>query len=60
MTMSNEIKKKLPDEGVRWLYIPFGVKSIPDRKMNLKVLILGERMILVAIYTQVAQIISTM
>lgn len=35
LSISTEIKKKLPDEGVRWLYLRSEVKSIQNGKMDL-------------------------
>ncbi|KAF2865911.1 hypothetical protein BDV95DRAFT_672251 [Massariosphaeria phaeospora] len=58
LTMSTEIKKRLPDEGVRWLYLRSKTRSIQNGRMDLQVLLLDEGMDLVAISHQVAQIIQ--
>ncbi|KAF2794882.1 hypothetical protein K505DRAFT_407292 [Melanomma pulvis-pyrius CBS 109.77] len=57
LTMSTEIKKRLPDGGVRWLYLRTEAKSIQNGRMDLQVLLLDEGMDLVAISHQVAQIV---
>ncbi|KAG8414400.1 hypothetical protein J3459_014786 [Metarhizium acridum] len=57
LSMSTEIKKKLPQEGVRWLYLWTETKSIINGRMDLQVLLFDETMDLVAVTSHVAQII---
>lgn len=56
LTMSTEVKKCLPDEGVRLLYMRMEAKSIVDGRMDLQALMFDEGMDLIAVSTQVAQI----
>ncbi|KAF2686890.1 hypothetical protein K458DRAFT_334947 [Lentithecium fluviatile CBS 122367] len=58
LTMSTEIKKRLPEEGVRWLYLRTEAKGIQNGRMDLQVLLLDEGMDLIAISHQVAQIVK--
>jgi hypothetical protein len=58
MSMFTEIKKKLPAEGVRWLYLRVEAKSIQNGRMDFEVLLFDEAMELVAISNQVAQLVS--
>ena len=60
MTMSTEVKRKLPEEGVRWLYLRSEAKSIINGRMDLEVLIFDEGMELIAICNQVAQIVPAL
>ena len=60
LTMCTEAKKKLPDEGVRWLYHRTQARSIVNGRMDLEVLTCDEQMGLVAICNQTAQIIPAM
>lgn len=57
LSMSTEIKKNLPAEGVRWLYMRTEAKSIVDGRMDLQILMFDETMDLVAVTAQVAHII---
>ncbi|PFH59144.1 hypothetical protein XA68_12764 [Ophiocordyceps unilateralis] len=57
LNMTTEIKKKLPPEGVRWLYARTEAKSIVNGRLDAQVLLFDERMELVAISNQVNQII---
>lgn len=52
-----EIKKKLPPEGVRWLYIRLETKVIQNGRQDLQLLCFDEGMDLVAIRTGVEQIV---
>lgn len=57
LRMSTEVKKRLPVEGVRWLYMRTETKSIVNGRMDLQILMFDEAMELVAVTAQVAQII---
>ncbi|KAE8354929.1 hypothetical protein BDV28DRAFT_146634 [Aspergillus coremiiformis] len=54
--VSTEIKKGLPVEGVRWLYLRTEFKAIADGRMDLGSLSLDQEMELVAVSHQVAQL----
>jgi hypothetical protein len=58
LNMSTEIKKKLPEGGVRWLYMRTKAKKLEGSRMDLEVLVLDESMDLVAISHQVAWIVT--
>jgi hypothetical protein len=58
LSMSTEIKKKLPKDGVRWLYLRTEAKKLEGSRMDLEVLLLDETMDLVAISHQVAWIVT--
>jgi len=58
LSMSTEVKERLPEEGVRWLYLRTEAKRIQDGRMDLQVLLLDEGMELIAISHQVAQIVK--
>ncbi|PYI11157.1 hypothetical protein BO78DRAFT_163449 [Aspergillus sclerotiicarbonarius CBS 121057] len=58
LTLSTEIKQKLPPQGVRWLYLRTECKRILNGRMDMEVLVFDERMDLIAISHQVAAIIS--
>jgi hypothetical protein len=58
LSMSTEIKKKLPREGVRWLYMRTEAKKLEGSRMDLEVLLLDESMDLVAVSHQVAWIVT--
>jgi hypothetical protein len=58
MSMSTEIKKKLPEEGVRWLYMRSEAKSIVNGRMDNQALLFDEKMELVAISHHVVQLLS--
>ncbi|KAJ5280860.1 PKS-like enzyme [Penicillium angulare] len=60
LSMSTEIKKNLPREGVRWLYLRTEAKHIENGRMDLEILLYDEKMELVAVNNQVAQIIPAM
>ncbi|PLB54132.1 hypothetical protein P170DRAFT_460361 [Aspergillus steynii IBT 23096] len=57
LTMSTEIKQRLPEEGVRWLYLRTECKRVVDGRMDLEVLMFDERMDLIAIGHQTAVLI---
>lgn len=57
LRMSTEIKKNLPAQGVRWLYMRTEAKSIVNGRLDMQVLLFDEGMELVAVSNQVAQII---
>lgn len=59
LSMSTEIKKNLPPEGTRWLYVRSEAKSIIDGRLDTEVLLFDEGMELVAISNQVNQIIPS-
>ena len=58
LTMSTEVKRSLPKEGVKCLYLRTEVKGIHNGRMDLEVLLLDEKMSLIAISHQVAQIVK--
>ncbi|KAK5988496.1 hypothetical protein PT974_09979 [Cladobotryum mycophilum] len=57
LVMATEIKKKLPPEGVRWLYLRTAVKSVMNGRVNREALLFDEAMELVAISNHIVQII---
>ncbi|KAJ5611875.1 thioesterase-like superfamily-domain-containing protein [Penicillium herquei] len=57
LSMSTEIKRSLPPEGVRWLYLPTDAKRIVAGRIHLEILLCDETMDLIAISQHVAQII---
>ncbi|OJI91504.1 hypothetical protein ASPTUDRAFT_38528 [Aspergillus tubingensis CBS 134.48] len=57
LTLSTEIKQRLPAEGVRWLYLRTECKRILNGQMDMEVLILDERMDLIAISQQIAALV---
>ncbi|KAJ5642045.1 thioesterase-like superfamily-domain-containing protein [Penicillium lividum] len=57
LSMSTEIKRNLPPQGVRWLYLRTEAKSIISGRMDLEILLCDENMDLIAISQHVAQII---
>ncbi|KAK2612034.1 hypothetical protein QQS21_001999 [Conoideocrella luteorostrata] len=59
LSMSTEIKRKLPSEGVRWLYARSTTKSIVNGRLDIQVLLFNEKMDLIAISNQVNQIIPS-
>ncbi|KAF2653434.1 hypothetical protein K491DRAFT_769452 [Lophiostoma macrostomum CBS 122681] len=58
LSTSTEIKKRLPNEGVRWLYLRTEAKSIINGRMDSQVLLFDEKMELVAISHHAVQILS--
>ncbi|KAB8069555.1 PKS-like enzyme [Aspergillus leporis] len=56
LTLSTEIKKRLPDEGIRWLYLRTDVKHIENGRLDIGSLLLDHNMDLVAAGHQVAQL----
>jgi hypothetical protein len=58
LSMSTEIKKRLPEEGVRWLYMRTEVKKVEGSRMDMEVLLFNEALDLVAISHQVAWIVT--
>ncbi|KAL5356181.1 thioesterase-like superfamily-domain-containing protein [Aspergillus floccosus] len=60
LSMSTEVKKELPPDGVRWLYLRSEVKSIRNGRMDLEVLLCDQGMELVALSRQVAVLIPSM
>jgi hypothetical protein len=54
LSMTTEIKKRLPEDGVEWLYMRTEAKRLEGSRMDLEVLLLDESMDLVAISHQVA------
>ncbi|BCS01614.1 uncharacterized protein AKAW2_51955S [Aspergillus luchuensis] len=57
LTLSTEIKQRLPAEGVRWLYLRTECKRILNGQMDMEVLIFDERMDLIAISQQIAALV---
>jgi acyl-CoA thioesterase len=60
LSMSTEIKKELPPDGVRWLYLRSEAKAIRNGRMDLEVLLFDQDMELVALSRQVAVLIPSM
>lgn len=58
LTISTEIKQRLPAEGVRWLYLRSECKRILNGRMDLEVLVFDERVDLIAIGHQTAVLIE--
>lgn len=58
LSMSTEVKKKLPDEGVRWLYMRTEAKRLEGSRLDMEVLLFDETMDLVAIGHQVAWVVT--
>lgn len=58
LTISTEIKQRLPAEGVRWLYLRSECKRVLNGRMDLEVLVFDERMDLIAISHQTAVLIE--
>lgn len=54
VSMTLEVKKKLPSEGVKWLFVRAYAKAIENGKFDVEVLIMDELMNLVALSHQVA------
>lgn len=60
LTMGWEVKRKLPAEGVRFLFLQAEAKSIIDGRMDLGIRILEERLDLVLVAWQVAIVTPAM
>ena len=58
LLMNIEIKKLLPAEGVRWLFVRARAKQIQDGRMDVEVVIMDERMELVALSSHVCFIVD--
>ena len=54
VSMSLEIKKKLPQEGVKWLFVRAYAKAVRNGKFDVEVLIMDRAMNLIALSHQVA------
>ncbi|KAJ5740796.1 thioesterase-like superfamily-domain-containing protein [Penicillium malachiteum] len=59
LSMSTEIKRNLPVDGVRWLYLRTEVKRIVDGRMDMEILLCDEGLELIAVSQHVAQIIPS-
>lgn len=59
LSVNLEIKKVLPQEGVRWLYVRASTKQIQQGKMDVEVLILDDQGDLVALSHQVVLVVDT-
>ncbi|PIG80357.1 putative PKS-like enzyme [Aspergillus arachidicola] len=57
LTLSTEIKQRLPSEGVRWLYLRNECKRILNGRMDMEVLLFDGKMDLIAISHQTAVLI---
>jgi len=57
ISTSTDVKKLLPKEGCKWLFMRSTFKSIVDSRMDLDIVLLSERMELVALSQHVCQII---
>ncbi|KAF2650363.1 hypothetical protein K491DRAFT_639238 [Lophiostoma macrostomum CBS 122681] len=60
LSMSTEIKKKLPEEGIRWLYMRTEAKRLENSRLDIEIILLDETLDLVAISHQVAWIVAGM
>ncbi|KAI9035848.1 uncharacterized protein KD926_002830 [Aspergillus affinis] len=58
LAVSTDIRKELPEEGVRWLYLRNEVKSIRNGGINVETLLFDEKMNLVAVTHQIGQLMS--
>jgi hypothetical protein len=58
LSMTTEIKRSLPEEGVRWLMLRTDFKTIRNGRMDQQVLIFDEELNLIAISQHVLQIIK--
>jgi hypothetical protein len=58
LSMSTEIKRKLPSDGVQWLYMRTKVKKLEGSRMDMEVLLFDECMDFIAISHQVAWIVT--
>ena len=58
LSLNMEVKKKLPPEGVRWLFSRSRAKQIKDGRMDNEIVILDEHGELVALCHQVHQVID--
>ena len=56
LSMNLEIKKRLPSEGVRWLFSRSRARQIQDGRMDVEVILLDEHGRLVALVQQVNQV----
>ncbi|KUJ13166.1 uncharacterized protein LY89DRAFT_621945 [Mollisia scopiformis] len=57
VSTSTELKRLLPKEGCKWLFMRETVKAIIDSRMDLEIVVLDEKMELVAISQHVCQVI---
>jgi hypothetical protein len=57
ISTSTKVKRLLPKEGCKWLFMRNGVKSIINNRMDLEIVLLNENMELVALSQHVCQII---
>jgi acyl-CoA thioesterase len=60
LSMSTEIKKRLPEDGVRWLYTRTEAKKLEGSRIDMETLLFDEAMDLVAISHQAAWIVTGM
>lgn len=58
LLMNIEMKKALPAEGVKWLFVRARAKQIQDGRMDVEVVIMDERMELVALSSHVCFIVD--
>ncbi|KAF2000165.1 hypothetical protein P154DRAFT_599064 [Amniculicola lignicola CBS 123094] len=59
LSMTTEIKKRLPDEGVEWLYLRGECKSIENGRMDSELVMFDEGMGIVAVSYQVVVLIPS-
>jgi len=57
VSTSTELKRLLPKEGCKWLFMRNTVKTIIDSRMDLEIVLLDEKMELVALSQHICQII---
>lgn len=57
LSMSTEIIKPLPEEGVKWLFMRCATKHISNNRMDLEIILMDEHEDLIAVSNHVIQII---
>ncbi|KAH8648134.1 thioesterase-like superfamily-domain-containing protein [Tricladium varicosporioides] len=57
VSTSTEVKRLLPNEGCKWLFMRNTVKNITDSRMDLEIVLMSEKMELVALSQHICQVI---
>jgi hypothetical protein len=57
VSISTEVKRLLPKEGCKWLFMRSTVKDIIDNRMDLEIVLMNEKMELVALSQHICQIV---
>jgi len=57
ISTSTEVKKLLPKDGCKWLFMRNTVKSIINSRMDLEIVLLSEKMELIALSQHICQVI---